>query len=304
MKHTVILLASLLLAASASADDGCCGVGSDDKPPSRRYTGLSVFADAGAYWGDPNTAGFYSGRPENANTILRVLHSNTYGTQIWNHLTEQGLITSAVGNYNQLAVAEYPSMYYRTSFAYGLGIRYDYPSGIGWLLRFDIARLNAIGAFNLSATGGTGIIGTDEYIRCGMLGREDRINIDFAVTATVPVSDVLDFELDLGAGINNTKVRENLMEIAGVTYSILDIWDGQSPDVGVGQYEYINQGGIGWGLFSSALLGYQIDGVGAVRVGYTLYRSRTTLKGYSAPGWNHLLGVRFEMNNFSFFGKQ
>ena len=294
MRHAAVLLAALMLAASATADDG--------KPPSSRYTGLSVFADAGAYWGDKSTADFYAGLPQNANTIERVLHSNTYGTQIWNHLTEQGLISSAVGSYSQLMVDEYPSMYYRTSFAYGLGIRYNYTSGFGWLLRFDLAQLTAIGAFNLSATNHTGILSDNaQYIRCGMLGREDRINIDFAVTANAQLGDALDLELDLGAGMNNTKVRENLMEIAGATYSILDVWDGRSPDFGVGQYEYINQGGIGWNLFASVLLGYNITELGAIRVGYTLYHSRTVLKGYTANGVNHLLGVRFEMNNFSFF---
>ena len=193
---------------------------------------------------------------------------------------------------------------YATSFAYGLGLRYSYASGIGWLLRFDLAQLAAIGAFNLSTNNHTGILSDNaQYIRCGMLGREDRINIDFAVTANARLSDVLDFEIDLGGGVNNTKVCENLMEIAGVTYSILDIWGGQSPDYGVGQYEYINQGGIGWNLFASALIGYQLNSIGAIRVGYTLYRSRTTLKDYTATGWNHLVGVRFELNNFSIFGK-
>ena len=40
MKRIAIALTALLLATSAAADDG--------KPPSSRYTGLSVFADAGA----------------------------------------------------------------------------------------------------------------------------------------------------------------------------------------------------------------------------------------------------------------
>lgn len=296
MKRAAIMLAAMMLAASAAADDG--------KPPSSRYTGLSVFADASAYWADNNTANFYAGLPQNANTIERVLHSNTYGTQIWNRLTEQGLITSAVGSYSQLTVDEYPSMFYRTSFAYGLGFRYDYRSGLGWLVRFDIARLTAIGAFNLSSTNHTGILSDNgQYIRCGMLGQEDRINIDFALTANMRLNDALDLELDLGAGFNNTKVRENAMEIADVSYSILDVWDGRTPDAGTGQYEYINQGGIGWGLFASVLLGYYVNGVGAIRVGYTLYNSKTVLKGYSASGFNHLLGVRFEINNFKIFGK-
>ena len=292
MKRIALMLTVIMLAASATADDG--------KPPSSRYTGLSLFADAGAFWGDPATANFYSGRPENDNRINTILHSNSFGTQIWNHLTEQGLISSAVGSYNQLQVVEYPEMYYRTSFLYGLGIRYDYRSGFGWLLRFDLARLTAVGSFNLSATGGTGILGTDEYVRCGMLGQEDRIHIDFAVTAKLPLSDVLDLEIDIGAGI----VRENLMEIAGATYSILDVWDGQTPDVGTAAYEYINQGGIGWNIFASALIGYQLKGVGAIRMGYTIYHSKINLRNYSGGTLNHMVGVRFEINNFNVFGNK
>ena len=84
MKRIALMLTVIMLAASATADDG--------KPPSSRYTGLSLFADAGAFWGDPATANFYSGRPENDNRINTILHSNSFGTQIWNHLTEQGLI--------------------------------------------------------------------------------------------------------------------------------------------------------------------------------------------------------------------
>ncbi len=291
MRHTLALLTVLLLAASATADDG--------KPPSR-YTGLSVFADAGAVWADPVTADFYSGRPENANTINRVLHSQTYGTQIWQDLTNAGLISSAISHYSQLDVVEYPSMYYKTSFQYGMGIRYDYSSGFGWLLRFDLTRLEAAGAFNLNA--GAGLIGFDQYVTCGIMGQEDRINIDFAFAQAFELNEAFDLELNLGASFINTKVRDNLMEIAGRTYSILDIWDGHSPDYGTGSYEYINQGGIGYGVFISAMLGYHITGVGAIRVGYTCAQSKIVLEGHTAWGWQHSLGVRFEINNFDVFG--
>ena len=293
MKHTLLIITALMLASSATATD-------DGKPPSR-YTGLSVFADAGTIWADRNTADFYSGRPTNANTIDRVLHSQTYGMQIWQNLTTAGLISSAVGGYDQLQVVEYASMYYRTSLFYGLGLRYDYASGFGWLLRFDLAQLQALGAFNISATGGTGLLGYDQYVRCGIMGREDRINIELALTRSVRLSDAVDLELDLGGGFVNTKVRENMMEIAGVSYSILDVWDGRTPDAGVASYEYINQGGVGYSLFASAMLGYSIDGVGSVRAGYTCSHAKVVLQGYSAWGWVHMINLRFEMNNFDIF---
>lgn len=290
MKQCLIALISILLAsATAVADDG--------KPPSR---GLSIFANAGGYWADRVTANFYSGRPGNDNTIDRVLHSNTYGQQIWANLRNQRLITDAVGSYEQLQVVEYPDMYYRTSYQIGVGIRYDYASRFGWLLRFDLAKLQAVGAFNLSASGGASVLGSNQYVRCQMLGQEDRINIDLALTKTVSLSHVLDLELNLGASLINTKVQDNMMEIGGAAYSILNIWDSRVPDEGVEGYQYINQGGIGYGVFVSALLGYTLPGIGALKVGYTCYQSKTVLKGYTAWGWQHMLGVRIEMNNFNF----
>ena len=289
----------MLLAATASGEDG-------DVPrrgPGSHYTGLSVFAGAAAIWADNNTANFFSGRPDNANTINRVLHSNTYGTDIWNRLVRQGLISpSAIGNYSQLTVAEYPEMSYRVSYQMGVGLRYDYASRFGWLLRVDVARLNATGAFNLSSTNGTGILSqTGQYIRCGVAGRAERINIDFAVLHTYPLSASLDVETDLGFNLNNIKVKENLIEVEGTTYSILDRWGGRTPDDGVGEYDYINQGGVGIGGWAAVWVGYAFPSVGAIRAGYTLYRHRTVLEGYSAWGWSHLVGLRFEMNNFSFF---
>lgn len=290
MRHTVALLAAILLAATATADDG--------KPPS---PGLSFFANAGAFWADKSTANFYSGIPTNENTIDRVLHSDTYGHQIWQHLVDVGAISpSAIGNQTNLQVVEYPDMYYRISYQIGLGMRYDYANGFGWLLRFDMAHLNAIGAFNLSSDNGTGVLGSDPYIRCGMLGKEDRINIDFAIAKTAKLNEMLDIEMNLGASLVNTKVKDNLMEIKGAPYSILDVWNGQSPDYGVGSYEYINQGGIGYGVFISLLVGYAMPNVGAIKAGYTCYQAKTVLKGYTAWGWQHMLGVRFEINNFSF----
>jgi hypothetical protein len=309
MRKRAVLSVVLLLAATAVSArpvgpaDSPLDLGEQDDgvPRRERYTGLSVMAGAGAYWADDVTANFYSGKPENANTISRVLYSNTYGQRIWENLTTAGLISSAVGSYNELKVVEYPEMYYRTSYQVGVGIRYDYRSGFGWLMRFDLGRLQAIGAFNLSSTNGTGIL-TDnhQYIRCGVLGKEDRINIDFALTRTVELGGNLCLELDLGASLTNTKVKENLIEVNGATYSILDVWGGHSPDYGVGSYEYVNQGGIGWGVFMSGLLGYHIDGVGALKAGYTCHHSKTTLEGYTAMGWQHCITIRIEINNFSF----
>lgn len=289
MKKTAVIATALLLATSALADDG--------EPPS---TGLGVFVNAGGYWADDKAADFYAGRPDNLNRIDYTLNGSLYGEQIWNHLVNEGLLSpSAIGGYGQLSVEEYPKMEYRLSYQVGLGIRYDYASGMGWLLRFDFAKLQAIGAFNLG-TGGSALLGSDQYIRCGIGAKEDRLNIDLGITYTKALGRNLDLELDLGASLINTKVKDNTIEVAGGYWSILDTWNGQQAEVGMTSYEYINQGRLGYGVFSSLLLGYRVAGIGAIKVGYTIYQARICFEDRKVWGWQHMLGARIEINNFSF----
>ena len=94
MKRMCIVLAMLMASTAALADD--------DGVPRPGPTGLSVFANAGAVWADGVNANFYSGRPENANTINRVLYSESYGYNIWYQLKEDGLISSAVGSKDEI----------------------------------------------------------------------------------------------------------------------------------------------------------------------------------------------------------
>lgn len=291
MKTCIPLFAALLLASSAVAADG--------EPPS---TGLSITVGAGAFWASNNTANFYSGKEGNVNTIYRVMHSNTYGTQIYDYLTTQDYISDAVQNYSQLQVVEWPEMYYRTSYQIDFGLHYKYKSGLGWLLRFDLAKLTALGGFNVSTNNGTGILGGRQYVPFNIMGREDRISIDLAITEQLELNRTTTLELDLGASLINTKVKKNMIGIDNKTWSIIDRWNGQTPDYGVAAYDQeILQGGMGYGVFISALVGYQMPAVGAVKVGYTCAQSKTVLKGYTAWGWQHLLGVRVEMDNFDIF---
>ena len=298
MKHVALILTLAMLAASATADDG--------KPPSsrQRNTGLGVFVNANGYWSSDNTANFYSGREtvpgKKDGNIYRILTSNTYGHEIWQDLRTDRLISDAIGSERDFNIAEFANMYYRLSYQIGIGIRYDYESGFGWLLRFDLAKLRAMGQWNIDATNGTGQLGYDRYVPCGITGIEDRINIDFAITRSIALTNAVDLELDLGASLINTKVKDNIISVNGHTYSILDRWGGRTPDVGVAPYEYINQGGIGYGFFASLLVGYQVPGIGALKIGYTCAQNRIVLENYTAWGWHHSLGVRIEINNFSF----
>lgn len=269
-----------------------------------RISGLSLAVDAGLLIPSAKQANFYSGRPGNANTIDRVLRSEQYGTQIWSSLVNQGLISpSAIPSYSAFTIAEYPNMYYRLTYQIGVGLRYDYPSGWGWMLNFDYSQVTAAGQFLLSSDNGVGIPGSRQYVPCDIFGLEKRILIDFSILKRIPLTNLLDLEISGGADINNTKVTQNGMVIGGRTYSILDVWGGQSPYAGSGSYDYINQGGIGFGALGSIALGYNFQGA-AIDFGYAMRYMQTKYKGYNdndAFAMQHTIFARFNLNNFKLF---
>lgn len=268
--------------------------------PSSNLSGLSAYINAGALFANNIHADFYSGRDDNANTIYRVLHSEQYGLGIWQHLSTLGLISDAVSSYHVLTVDEYAHPTYRLAGQLGFGFRYDYESGFGWTVRFDYAKLTATGAFLLSSTNHTGLLSDqNQYIRCGMFGVEERINIDFGLLKKWQVSEGVSLEASAGLNVNNTKVESQQMEIAGVYYSILDVWDGRTPSAYTQEYDYVNQGGLGLGGFASLMVGYSI-GHAEVDFGYTMYYNKINLQGYDAYAPQHLVSLRFIINDFSF----
>ena len=267
-------------------------------------SGLYVFVDAGLLIPNNKQANFYSGRPENSNTINRVLNSETYGTQIWSSLVDGGYISpSSIGDYSQLQVVEYPNMYYRLTYQLGLGFRYVYESGWGWLLRFDYSQLTAAGQFNLSSNNGTGILGHDQYVTCDIFGVERRTLIDFGITKRIPLTQLMDLEVDFGFDLNSTHVNQNGIRVAGNTYSILDIWGGYPPSSYTGTYEYFNEGRIGIGGFGALAVSY-LSKVGSSDLGYSCYYMQTKFSNYNENdcyALQHTVFLRFNVNNFKFF---
>ena len=267
-------------------------------------SGLYVFVDGGLLIPNKKQAAFYDGCNSRPNTIDRVLRSEQYGTAIWNSLVDQQLISpSAIPDYRAFKVAEYPSMYYKLTYQLGLGFRYMYKSGFGWLLRFDYSQVAATGQFLLLSDNGTSILGGNQYVACGIYGMEKRMLIDFAITKRWNLSATMDLEMDVGFDVNNTKVGSHNMRIGGHDYSILDVWGGQSPYTGIGSYEYINQGTMGIGGFATLALSYRYHG-SAIDFGYTCYNIQTKYIDFNeadAYAFQHNIFVRFNINNFSFF---
>lgn len=267
--------------------------------------GLSVSFNAGVLRPDNFHSDFYRGIPSNANTVMRILGSEAYGHQIWTDLTNGDLITSNIDDYRQLSVAEYGEMSYRIAVQLGVGFRYEYGRGWGWMASFDYARLHAVGQFLLNSgrVNSFTLTNKDAYVACPIAGLEERVCIDLGLFKKIYFDDGRFISLGLGVSLNNTKVEASDIEVAGRPYSILDIWNGRTPDVGVVGYEYVNQGGLGYGGFGTLGLGLMMPDLNSIVIYYTFYYTKINLEGYESFAPQHLFGLRFELGNFSFFDK-
>lgn len=279
------------------------GTAYSQKSSGAQLRGLSLLVDIGAFKASDYHANFYNGSDANANTLDRIIHSETYGNQIWNRLTEQNLIGSSVANYNQITVAEYGDMYYKLAVQLGIGFRYDYENtGWAWQFRFDYAKLNSQGAVLLNSGHNTSFLtNQDAYVVCPTAGVEERIYFNLGAIRKFRTDRGIDIEASLGGNLNNTKVESSDIKIAGVVYSILDVWRGQYPSSYVGSYEYINQGGLGYGLYASLSVGYTLPVGTALFVGYTFHYNRVNLDRYQSFAPHHSIGLTIALNNFSIF---
>ena len=297
--HTLLLVVFFFCTTTTNASSPFSVL----RSPFSTLRGLSLTVDFGATKVSDFHANFYNGNPDNANTLARILYSETYGNRIWNTLTEQNLISSSVANYNQITVAEYGDMYYKIAFRLGMGLRYDFdPSNWAWQIRFDYSKLHAAGLVLLNSGHNTAYLtNQNAYVNCPTSGTEERIFIDLGIIRKFKLHNGLDLELSLGGDINNTKVQNSDILIGGISYSILDVWRGASPSSYTGTYEYINQGGIGYGAYASIALGFTLPVGTAMSLAYNFSYCKTNLEGYSSFAPQHALSLVVALNNFSFF---
>jgi len=276
------------------------------RPEGFGLSGLSVFVDAGLLVPSDRQSYFYDGRDERPNTIRRLMASPTYGEQIWNAIQNSDTPMSGVGSYSEITIAEYPTMDFRLTYQIGLGIRYDYEAGWGWLLRFGYSRVTATGQFLINRTPAAGAMTNQgNYVVCDMFGQENRIFIDLGFDKRLRLGGGFELEIGAGVNVNNTKVQKQYMVVGGQVFSLLDVWGSDVVQVGAGTYEYQNQGKLGIGFFGSAALCYVVNGVGSIDLGYTLYRTQTRYMGLDdadATALQHVVYLRMNLNNFSFFG--
>lgn len=268
-----------------------------DNTYSPDFVGLSVFIDAGCTLPNNHYAAFYNGTEGNRNTINRILHSQMYGHDIWQNLVNLNLISpSAITNYSGLQVVENAKTEYTLAMQVGLGVRYDFIDRFGMIARFDYMKLMAKGIFNLSSGAPSSILSNkNQYIPCGIYGTETRTYIDFGLFKSFKLDGSWRFVVDFGVNVNSTKILSNDMEIGGKEYSILDVWSGNNPDMGMQPYEYY-QSGIGYGFFITPILEYVLPNAMGIDIGMTVYYTTINIPGYEEFKPQYTFFIRF-LNN-------
>jgi hypothetical protein len=263
------------------------------------FVGLSVFIDAGCSLPNDYTAAFYNGTNGNQNTIDRILHSQMYGNEIWANLVDLGLISpSAIPNYMALQVVENAKTEYDLALQLGLGFRYDFVKRFGMMARFDYSKLTVRGMFNISAGAPSSILtNKNQYIPCGIYGSETRTYIDLGLFKSFYLADSWRLVLDFGLNLNSTNVLTNAMEIGGKEYSILDVWNGNSPNMGMQSYDYY-QSGVGYGFFVTPNLEYIFSNSMGVDFGFSFYYTKINIPGYEAFKPQYVFYIRFLTNKF------
>lgn len=259
---------------------------------SKSLRGIYVSLNAGAYQGSKNHAGYYDGRSGNENNLDYVF-SNTY----WNNDIKNELLEE-VGT-DQFWIAEYPmEMHYNMALYAGFSARYYFSDAFALNLHFNASKLRLADAFNLEIDPPlAGQVRT--YIPCAITGEELRSNIDLSMQFFFSERDENPWDpfCELGFNINSVNVRSSSIQIFDLTYSLRDVYGGVGYVPGQTLTEYpIKQGGIGYGLYSSAGITYRMSASFSAEFCFNIYYSTIALKGYEGFGLHYAPMVRFVVN--------
>ena len=116
---------------------------------------------------------------------------------------------------------------------------------------------------------------------------EARTNIDAGLLYTFnPEKQITGFA-EMGLNLNSIKVKKNFMQIFNNEYNLVNIYANNSyiPNTQLNEYE-VNQGGIGFGTYSSLGIRYTMSELFAMELAGIAYLKTANLEGY-----NKLFGI-------------
>lgn len=262
------------------------------------YKGWSIGANFGFYFANKNTANFYNG--SGTNDIGYVLDN-----QYWREPIEQkiGYIFDTV-NYDP--PWELPqNMKYQPAMSIGFYAKYNFNKTFSLFFQTNYVKLKATDVFILHLLKFQNTL-VPTYNQYGIIGQEERFNIDAGVCKEYEMNEVVRLYFETGLNMNNTKVLKNMIYIEGQEYSIINIYGNQGyiPNSNLQEYS-IRQGGIGWGIFFGTGIRLVFNEHVSIDPAFTLYLQNIVIKDntnfkptYSRFGPSYMAFIRFTFRDF------
>ncbi len=281
-KIRTLILALLLIIAglpSFAQTDGA-DIEIDNSTDGRGWVfGLNV----GVYYPSKKTAGYYNGNPGNKNNVNYVMSNYYWYRDIYN----------ALGAHDSIAVKGLPqNMHYKLAIQPGLYAQYCFNSSLALVIQFNYMRLKAndVLVFEVDPKP----YATEPDLRLyPMRGVEERIYGDIGLKRTFPKTDKLSYYVMGGLNVNSTQVKKSSFYVEEVEYNMINIYEGGSyvPNGNTQSYN-VYQGGIGVGMFASAGLSLNFNGI-VIEPGITAHWLMVNLDGYQNMNPGIGANVRF-----------
>jgi len=247
-------------------------------------TGWRYGLNIGSYFANPHSAGFYSGRPENENTINYIIRNKYRYDEL------RRLINFS----DTFFLREYPSrMTYDPAVLVGFIAKYNFTNQLGFFFQFNYVKLKSTDFFTAEVDPMQFL--TEPDIRLyGIVGVEERVNVEMGLSRYIALGPKTNLFLEGGLNINDSEVRSHEIQIEGQTYDLVNVYGSQNyvPNTSLQTFE-LKQGGIGFGAFFTAGVQLIFNENISLDPGISLWWKRINLVGYDAytPHW--AISVRF-----------
>jgi len=225
-------------------------------------SGLEYGVLAGIYISGGQTAGFYSGKPENENNVNFIFSNKYWRDEIWQLL----------GANDTFFVREYPqNMRYTPAFSFGMFAKYDLNCHTGIYLQFSYAKLRAKDMVTIEVDPKDYL--TEPDIRlCPILGTEERNMVDLGFNHAFGNNKIARFTIGGGINMNNSLVKEHVIRIGDKPFNLVNVYGNNQYIPGGTQQSYeIRQGGIGFGIFGTIGARLEFSPLIAIEPGVTVY---------------------------------
>ncbi len=236
-------------------------------------------------------AGFYDGSEENVNKMSYVFGNKYYRDEISRSLNSSDtfFITGMPQN-----------MHYTGAFTIGLYFRRTFDKYFGFSMQFNYSKLHANDLFQIEVDPNT-ILTEPDLRTFPIWGVEERVNIDLNFSKYFHTKSKISLPfVEAGFNINSSTVKENMIQINDLKYSLVDVYlngSGYVPNLSQTTYT-VHQGGIGWGINAGGGLRLIFNEAVSVDPGVTFYYQKVALENYEKFKPGVVIYVRLSLSGF------